>query len=72
MTDVTDVTGNALNGASWRRIEVVITSRTRNAVVGQPARGFESHRLRTKEQNTNGVLFFVVVFINRQSAKLNT
>ena len=30
----------------WRRIEVVITSLTRNQVVGQPARGFESHRLR--------------------------
>lgn len=30
----------------WRRIEVAITSLTRNQVVGQPARGFESHRLR--------------------------
>ncbi len=29
-----------------RRIEVAITSLTRNQVVGQPARGFESHRLR--------------------------
>ena len=30
----------------WRRIEVAITSLTRNQVVGQPAHGFESHRLR--------------------------
>ena len=30
----------------WRRIEVVITGRTRNAFGGQPPRGFESHRLR--------------------------
>ena len=36
---------------SWRCIEVVITSRTRNAVVGQPARGFEPHRLRFLEYN---------------------
>ncbi len=32
--------------ARWRRIEVVITSATRNRVVTQVARGFESHRLR--------------------------
>lgn len=32
--------------SAWRRIEVAITSLTRNQVVGQPARGFESHRLR--------------------------
>ena len=30
----------------WRSIEVVITGRTRNAFVGEPARGFESHLLR--------------------------
>ena len=30
----------------WRRIEVAITSLTRNQVVGQPAHGFESLRLR--------------------------
>ena len=31
---------------SWRRIEAVITSSTRNRVAGETARGFESHRLR--------------------------
>ena len=30
----------------WRRIEVVITGLTRNQLAGQPARGFESRRLR--------------------------
>ena len=40
----------------WRRIEVAITSLTRNQVVGQPARGFESHRLRF--QMYPAVLFF--------------
>ena len=34
----------------WRRIEVAITSLTRNQVVGQPARGFESHCLRWSEE----------------------
>ena len=32
---------------TWRRIEVVVTRTTRNRFVGdEPARGFESHRLR--------------------------
>ena len=31
---------------AWRRIEVVITGLTRNQLAGQPARGFESRRLR--------------------------
>lgn len=35
-----------------RRIEEVITSATRNRVVGQPARGFESHRLRQRRNST--------------------
>lgn len=30
-----------------RRTEEVVTGRTRNAFVGEPARGFESHRLRS-------------------------
>ena len=38
---------------SWRRIEVVITSSTRNRVVGdEPARGFDSHRLRQRSASS--------------------
>ena len=45
-----------------RRIEVAITSLTRNQVVGQPARGFESLRLRARHcfyGNMKTVPFFV-------------
>ena len=35
----------------WRRTEEVATGRTRNAFVGKPARGFESHRLRQKDKS---------------------
>ena len=34
----------------WKGIEVVITSRTRNAVVGQLAHGFESHPFRQRKK----------------------
>ena len=35
----------------WRRTEVVVPGRTRNAFVGKPAREFESHRLRQDGEN---------------------
>lgn len=38
----------------WRSIEEVITGRTRNAFVGEPARGFESHLLRQYKRLTVG------------------
>lgn len=50
-----------------RRIEVVITSRTRNAVVGFPAHGFESHRLRTKQKQGQMTLLFCPVRRRRDS-----
>ena len=44
-----------------RRIEEVITSATRNRVVGQPARGFESHRLRQTESRLNPRLWYFCI-----------
>ena len=42
-------------------IEEVITSRTRNAVVGFPAHGFESHPFRQRKSHLLGWLFCCVI-----------
>lgn len=39
-----------VNNLIWRRIEVVITSLTRNQVAGELVREFESHRLRQESK----------------------
>ena len=41
----------------WKDIEVVITSRTRNAVVEFSAHGFESHSFRQQNKAPLGVFF---------------
>ena len=46
----------------WIGIEVVITALTRNQVVAQAARGFESHPIRQKRDSRMGVSFCIKGF----------
>ena len=46
------------NKNTWRRTEVVVPGRTRNAFVVNSAREFESHRLRQSELRSHTQFFY--------------
>ena len=54
---------------TWRAIEVVITSSTRNRVAGKTARGFESHALRHDKLTdyTKGAVCQLFIYGRRKS-----
>jgi hypothetical protein len=56
--------------AFWEVIEEVITALTRNQVVPQGARGFESHTSRQKSPKYQGFRAFLFVLLLKSDSKL--